>query len=76
MSKIKDYRDAVLSDLGEIKGNVKLVMEINNRQDIHLEKLNGKIAEHESFKIKAKTWGSMALIIVPLVISILARVLI
>lgn len=74
MGHLDDYREKIQHDISEIKGDMKVLIEINTRQDLHLEKLNGKVGEHEEFKIKTKTWGSMALIIFPLVISLLVKV--
>ena len=43
------------------------------RVEKHLEKLNGKVAEHETHIAKMQVWGSLALITFPLIVNIIMR---
>ena len=43
--KVNEYRDSVTSDLTEVKSDLKVLIEINKRQDEHLLKLNGRVEE-------------------------------
>ena len=43
------------------------------RVEKHLEKLNGKVAEHETSIAKMQVWGSVAVITFPLIANIIMR---
>ena len=45
--KVNEYRDSVTSDLTEVKSDLKVLIEINKRQDEHLLKLNGRVEENK-----------------------------
>ena len=44
--KLNEYRDGVVDDLTEVKSDLKVLIEINKRQDEHLVKLNGKVEKN------------------------------
>jgi len=44
--KLNEYRDGVVDDLTEVKSDLKVLIEINKRQDEHLAKLNGKVEKN------------------------------
>ena len=43
------------------------------RVEKHLEKLNGKVAEHETDIAKMQVWGSVAVVTFPLIVNIIMR---
>ena len=43
------------------------------RVEKHLERLNGKVAEHETNIAKMQVWGSVAVITFPLIANIIMR---
>jgi len=43
---LNEYRDGVVDDLTEVKSDLKVLIEINKRQDEHLVKLIGKVEKN------------------------------
>jgi hypothetical protein len=43
------------------------------RVEKHLERLNGKVAEHETNIAKMQVWGGVAIVSFPLIINIVMR---
>tara|TARA_X000001388_G_C2226341_1_gene121268 strand:- start:1142 stop:1357 length:216 start_codon:yes stop_codon:yes gene_type:complete len=43
------------------------------RVEKHLERLNGKVAEHETSIAKMQVWGGVAIVSFPLIINIVMR---
>jgi len=43
------------------------------RVEKHLEKLNGKVAEHETDIAKMQVWGGVAVVTFPLIVNIIMR---
>lgn len=64
---------------------VRLLTKLNERQmtlfhnvkriDAHLAKINGKVEEHEKNLVMIKTYGSVALIILPIIVNVLMRMM-
>jgi hypothetical protein len=44
------------------------------RVEKHLEKLNGKVAEHETNIAQMKVWGSVAVLSLPIIINVIMRI--
>tara|TARA_R100000734_G_C3315438_1_gene107391 strand:- start:933 stop:1148 length:216 start_codon:yes stop_codon:yes gene_type:complete len=51
----------------------KTIFNMLSKIDKHLEKLNGKVAEHESRLVELKTVGGVALIALPIIVNIVMR---
>ena len=45
------------------------------RIEKHLEKLNGKVAEHEAHIAQMKVWGSVAVFSLPIIVNMIMRIL-
>jgi hypothetical protein len=45
------------------------------RIDKHLDKVNGKVAEHETKLVEIKTWGGVAMFAVPIIVNMLMRMM-
>tara|TARA_Y100001938_G_scaffold74243_1_gene102934 strand:+ start:1767 stop:1982 length:216 start_codon:yes stop_codon:yes gene_type:complete len=45
------------------------------RIEKHLEKLNGKVAEHETHIAQMKVWGSVAVFSLPIIVNMIMRIL-
>ena len=75
MSKVDEHREEVIRLLTALHERQKTIFDRVARIDAHLEKLNGKVAEHENSLTTIKTWGSIALLAVPLLINIIIKVI-
>ena len=75
MSKVDEHREEVIRLLTALHERQKTIFDRLARIDVHLEKLNGKVAEHENSLAIIKTWGSISLIIVPIVINLIIGVM-
>ena len=51
----------------------KTIFNMLSKIDKHLEKLNGKVAEHESRLVELKTVGGVALIALPIIVNVVMR---
>tara|TARA_R100001244_G_scaffold129954_1_gene101773 strand:+ start:463 stop:690 length:228 start_codon:yes stop_codon:yes gene_type:complete len=74
--KLTDYRDEVLQLLTRVDTKQDGIFHRINKIEYHLEKLNSKVAEHEKAFVVVKTWGAVALVIVPLAINVIIRMII
>jgi len=68
---LQEYREQVQHKLSELHADIKVLIEINHRQDKHLEKLNGRVSVNEKFRIVAQSWGAFMIFIIPIVISVI-----
>lgn len=75
MSKVDEHREEVIRLLTALHERQKTIFDRLARIDAHLEKLNGKVAEHENNLTIVKTWGSIALIIIPILVNLIIGVL-
>lgn len=73
MSKVNEHREEVIRLLTALHERQKTIFERVERIDRHLEKLNGKVAEHENSLTMIKTWGSVALFAVPIIINLILK---
>jgi flagellar capping protein FliD len=69
--KLEDYRNEVKSILVRLDTRQEEIYHRLSRIDLHLEKLNSKVAIHESDLVRIKTIGMVCVIIVPIVINII-----
>ena len=73
--KVEEHREEVIRLLTALHERQKTIFDRIERIDKHLEKLNGKVAEHENSLTAIKTWGTVALVAVPLLINIIIKVI-
>ena len=69
--KLEDYRNEVKSLLVRLDTRQGEIYHRLSRIDLHLEKLNSKVAIHESDLVRIKTIGMICVIIVPIVANII-----
>ena len=69
--KLEDYRNEVKSLLVRLDTRQEEIYHRLSRIDLHLEKLNSKVAIHESDLVRIKTIGMICVIIVPIVVNII-----
>lgn len=73
--KLNEYRDEVLQLLIKVDTRQEEMVHRVGRIEKHLERINGRVAEHEESLIKIKTLGMVAVLIIPITINILMRLL-
>lgn len=73
--KVEDYRNEVTARLVKLDERQVSIFKSLQRIDIHLEKLNSKVAQHETTIIQLKMFGSLGVLIVPVFVTIIMRFL-
>ena len=73
--KLDEYRDEVIQKLTRVDTRQEEMIYRIGRIEKHLEKLNGHVADHEKALTVVKTWGSVGLVILPLMINIIMRLI-
>ncbi len=66
-------KDDLYSILVKHDERLKNIYSCIARVEKHLEKLNGKVAEHETDIAKMQVWGGVAIVTFPLMINIVMR---
>ena len=51
----------------------KTIFNMLARVEKHLEKLNGKVANHETQLAKMQVWGTVAVVSFPIIVNIIMR---
>ena len=51
----------------------KTIFNMLARVEKHLEKLNGKVANHETQLAKMQVWGTVAIVSFPVIVNIIMR---
>ena len=74
MADTNQHREEVMRLLVKLNERQITIFNHLKRIDSHLDKLNGKVAEHESSLIQIKTWGAMGLIALPIIVNLIMRV--
>ena len=72
---VDEHREEVIKLLTKLNERQLTIFKHMARVDKHLEKLNGKVAEHELKLMEIKTWGGVAIFAMPILINMLMRVL-
>lgn len=59
------------------KHNERQITLFNNikRIESHLARINGKVAEHEKNLVEIKTYGTIALIVLPIIVNVAMRMM-
>jgi phage shock protein A len=68
-----DFQEKVLSELGRTEEQLKTLFKQYDKIERHLEKINGSVTEHEVDIAKVKTWGSFAVIVIPMLLHFILR---
>ena len=73
--KVEDYRNDMRNLLIKVDTRQEEMYHRVGRIEKHLERINGKVAEHEASLIKIKTVGMIAVFIIPLTINVVMRLI-
>jgi len=72
---IDKHREHVIRLLTKLNERQVSIFKHIERIDKHLEKVNGKVAEHESKLVEIKTWGGVAMFAIPIIINLIMKVM-
>jgi hypothetical protein len=70
---VSDYRDEMMSLLIKVDTRQEEIFNRLKAIDNHLEKLNGKVADHESSLVRIKTIGMVGIFAIPITINLIMR---
>lgn len=70
---MSDYRDEMMSLLIKVDTRQEEIFNRLKAIDNHLEKLNGKVADHESSLVRIKTIGMVGIFAIPITINLIMR---
>ena len=73
--KVEDYRNEVTARLVKLDERQISIFKQLQRIDKHLSKLNGKVERHGVDIERIKTYGSFAVLIIPIVVSVVLRLI-
>ena len=73
--KVEDYRNEVTARLVKLDERQISIFKALQRIDKHLNKLNGKVERHGIDIERIKTYGSFAVLIIPIVVSVVLRLI-
>ena len=71
--KVEEYRAEMKTLLVRLDTRQEEIFHRLSRIDLHLEKLNSKVAIHESDLVRIKTIGMVAVITVPIIVNVIMR---
>ena len=73
--KVEDYRNEVTARLVKLDERQISIFKSIQRIDRHLEKLNNKVGSHDTDLTIVKTWGAVGVLVIPMIISIIMRLI-
>ena len=73
--KTEAHREEVIRLLTRLNERQVSIFKHIERIDKHLDKVNGKVAEHEKSLVEIRTWGGIAMVAVPIIVNMLMRVM-
>jgi len=73
--KVEDYRNDTTARLVKLDERQISIFKQLQRIDKHLEKLNNKVGSHDTDLTIVKTWGTVGVLVVPMIISIIMRLI-
>ena len=73
--KVEAHREEVIRLLTRLNERQVSIFKHIERIDKHLEKVNGKVAEHESRLVEIKTWGGVAMFAIPIIVNLVMKVM-
>lgn len=71
----EEYRNQMHDLLVKVSTKQEEMNHRIGRIEKHLERINGKVAEHEASLIRIKTIGMMAVFIIPITINVIMRLI-
>ena len=72
---VNEYRNETTAKLVKLDERQITIFKTLCRIEKHLEKLNGKTSKNSDEIIKFKTWGSVALFVIPIIVTIIMRLI-
>tara|TARA_R100000656_G_scaffold22520_1_gene20025 strand:- start:783 stop:1010 length:228 start_codon:yes stop_codon:yes gene_type:complete len=72
---VNDYRNETTAKLVKLDERQISIFKTLQRIEKHLEKLNGQTSSNSDAIIMFKTWGSAALLIVPIIVTLIMRLI-
>ena len=72
---VSDYRNETTAKLVKLDERQISIFKTLQRVEKHLEKLNGQTSRNSDAIIMFKTWGSAALLIVPIIVTLIMRLI-
>ena len=73
--KVEAHREEVIRLLTRLNERQVSIFKHIERIDKHLNKVNGKVAEHESRLVEIKTWGGVAMFAIPIIVNLIMKVM-
>jgi DNA anti-recombination protein RmuC len=73
--KVEEHREEVIRLLTRLNERQVSIFKHIERIDKHLDKVNGKVAEHESRLVEIKTWGGVAMFAIPIIVNLIMKVM-
>ena len=73
MTATNEYREEMKALLIKVDTRQEEIFHRIGRIEVHLEKLNSKVALHEADLVKVKTVGTICVIAVPLILNLIMR---
>ena len=73
--KTEAHREEVIRLLTRLNERQVSIFKHIERIDKHLDKVNGKVAEHETKLVEIKTWGGVAMFAVPIIVNLIMRMM-
>ena len=75
MMNVSDYRNETTAKLVKLDERQISIFKTLQRIEKHLEKLNGQTSRNSDAIIMFKTWGSAALLVVPIIVTLIMRLI-
>jgi len=76
MKDVNEYRTETTAMLVKLNERQISIFKSLQRIDRHLEKLNGKVEKNESNVTIIKTWGAAMVFVIPIVVTLIMRLVI
>ena len=76
MKNVNEYRTEITAMLVKLNERQISIFKSLQRIDKHLEKLNGKVEKNENSVTIIKTWGAAMVFVVPIVITLIMRLVV
>ena len=73
--RVEAHREEVIRLLTRLNERQVSIFKHIERIDKHLDKVNGKVAEHESRLVEIKTWGGVAMFAIPIIVNLVMKVM-
>ena len=75
MPALNDFRNKDLyAMMVKLDERQKTIFQMLYRVEKHLEKLNGKVASHDTAITKLQTVGAVAVISIPIIVNVIMRI--